>query len=476
MTYLAPPNLSTRPGSRNPFKALADRHKLTDLMASRVTLSLSRCRFAARPVRAIACVLALAVAAPSGGRADSLASRPSEMPMVFVWRIDKQSKEPSPAGSGFLLGADGVVVTAKHVAAHNEYQDLAVSISRKNAPPVPVMKDVDCDQVYDFCLLRILDTDVKDARIDPADFYALACRAVEVEETVLAYGFLPGNNGVSHPDGKTTTGTIDEGLILTTVDLEPSMSGGPVFDTANKVVAIVNGGAVQQSAVLSIRPALPLLLRHGYSCPDGTTAGAVVRPDAAALSGIWQDKDGATFFLGRNEDTVAIDGRSKDGTVTYQGSGTIAGTDLEFKVSRRGIPATDSLTFNAYSGECQNSDSGGCTIEDEACAAPPSAENAFDPATAVARTVASQGVNVDKPCHISVRSADRVCVIAHAESGSGVLRIGQIGSRTCEATVALTGRDFPAIRCTGAMVSPTMIMASCIGADGALYPWILVKS
>ena len=231
-----------------------------------MTCPAPRTRFAARTARAIASVLALAVASPPGGRADSLASRPSEMPMVFVWRIDKQSKEPSPAGSGFLLGADGVVVTAKHVAAHNEYQDLAVSISRKNAPPVPVMKDVDCDQVYDFCLLRILDTDVKDARIDPADFYALACRAVEVEETVLAYGFLPGNNGVSHPDGKTTTGIIDEGLILTTVDLEPSMSGGPVFDKNGKVIAIVNGGATQQSAILPIQRFYTDLINRDYEC------------------------------------------------------------------------------------------------------------------------------------------------------------------------------------------------------------------
>lgn len=194
---------------------------------------------------------------------------PSESPMVFVWRVDKQSGTAEPAGSGFIFGPQGDILTAKHVWEHNPGQDIKVSIGTKDAGKVSVLDDVECDEGQDFCFLRILPREVERAGITQNEFYPLTCRRPVEGEEILAYGFLPGNNGISKPSGQTTTGIVDLGLVLTSIDLERSMSGGPVFDSSGAVIAIVKGGIADglQTAVQPLQRAHNFFEARGKDCP-----------------------------------------------------------------------------------------------------------------------------------------------------------------------------------------------------------------
>lgn len=221
-----------------------------------------------RPAASLAAImLALAVGAVE------LAAAPSMAPVLAVWRVDKENGKAEVAGSGFLIGASGYILTARHVAEHNAYESLAVSIGSKSANRMPVLDDERCSTTYDFCVLRMLSGDVIAAKIDSADFHPVVCREI-VNESILAYGFLPGNNGISSAPGITTTGVIDEGLMLTGAPFEPTMSGGPVFDKDENVVAIVIGSATHQTAILPLSVAASMLLDSGYRCNPADDDGA----------------------------------------------------------------------------------------------------------------------------------------------------------------------------------------------------------
>lgn len=201
--------------------------------------------------------------------APTATAEPSREPMAVVWRVDKANDAAEFSGSGFLLGGSGYVLTARHVAEHNPYQGLKVSISSKSADRVPVYDDVTCSDAYDLCILRIVEDDVALAGIAPTSLYRIRCRPLQRQEPVSAYGFLAGDNGIDAPTGSVTTGLIEDGLTLTSVPLEPSMSGGPVFDATGQVIAIVNGGATMQGAIVPLTVATSAISDTGYDCQSG---------------------------------------------------------------------------------------------------------------------------------------------------------------------------------------------------------------
>lgn len=81
-----------------------------------------------RPASSLA-ALVVALAVGAGGAA----ADPSRTSVLAVWVVDNESGKATVAGSGFLIGANGHILTARHVAEHNQYESLAVSIGSKSA-------------------------------------------------------------------------------------------------------------------------------------------------------------------------------------------------------------------------------------------------------------------------------------------------------------------------------------------------------
>lgn len=195
------------------------------------------------------------------------AGDPSERPVLAFWRVDPETGQSDPIGSGFLLGPGGDVLTARHVVYMvNRYQRIMVSVGSKTGALFPVEEQKECDDALDMCFLRTSQDAIRE--LATTDFYRIACRQPGKREWILAYGFPKGDFGLSAPSGEVTTRIDKRNLILTSVDLMSSMSGGPVFDASGAAIAMVKGGATGelQSAIVPLEAARPYFERRGIDC------------------------------------------------------------------------------------------------------------------------------------------------------------------------------------------------------------------
>src|SRR5580700_6808050 len=138
-------------------------------------------------------------------------------------------------GSGFLIGADGKILTNSHVVA-NERQ-LEVTLSDQTHYKAQLLSR---DEANDLALLQIT------PRAKLPSLHLGDSDALQVGQKVLAIGNPFGldgtlTTGIVSSLGRTIRGENDrtlEGLIQTDAAINPGNSGGPLLDSAGNVVAI----------------------------------------------------------------------------------------------------------------------------------------------------------------------------------------------------------------------------------------------
>ena len=138
-------------------------------------------------------------------------------------------------GSGFLISADGKILTNSHVVA-NERQ-LEVTLSDQSRYKARLLSR---DEANDVALLQI-DAAQEAAVAAPGRF-----RRLQVGQKVLAIGNPFGlegtlTTGIVSSLGRTIRGENDrtlEGLIQTDAAINPGNSGGPLLDSAGNVIGI----------------------------------------------------------------------------------------------------------------------------------------------------------------------------------------------------------------------------------------------
>lgn len=83
-----------------------------------------------------ACVALAVLATVTAAEAQPLTNK---KPIVFIWAENLETRQMRPLGSGFVLGAAGDVLTARHVTDEVvEGERLVVSVASKSAFPVQV--------------------------------------------------------------------------------------------------------------------------------------------------------------------------------------------------------------------------------------------------------------------------------------------------------------------------------------------------
>ncbi len=137
-------------------------------------------------------------------------------------------------GTGFLVSADGLVVTNAHVLSTSDRIRVVLDPGLKVEATI-----VHADEKKDLAILRVHTSFVHDRPVlalsDGADGY------VEVGERVLAIG-SPLNQ-----DRVLTSGIVskvEEGAIIADVNINPGSSGGPLLNLASDVVGINTFGDV----------------------------------------------------------------------------------------------------------------------------------------------------------------------------------------------------------------------------------------
>jgi putative serine protease PepD len=138
-------------------------------------------------------------------------------------------------GSGFLISADGKILTNNHVVA-NERQ-LEVTLSDQSRYKAQLLSR---DEANDLALLQIMPrTKLPSLHLGDSD-------ALQVGQKVLAIGNPFGlegtlTTGIVSSLGRSIRGENErtlEGLIQTDAAINPGNSGGPLLDSAGNVVGI----------------------------------------------------------------------------------------------------------------------------------------------------------------------------------------------------------------------------------------------
>ena len=134
-------------------------------------------------------------------------------------------------GSGFIISADGLILTNAHVV--REAKEVTVKLSDRREF---VAKVLGADPTTDIAVLRINAKDLPTVRLgDP--------RQLEVGDPVLAIGAPYGleqsaTQGIVSAKGRSLPGDSVVPFIQTDAAVNPGNSGGPLFDGSGAVVGI----------------------------------------------------------------------------------------------------------------------------------------------------------------------------------------------------------------------------------------------
>lgn len=178
--------------------------------------------------------------------------------VVFIARGDS-------IGSGFFVGADGLILTNAHVVGDSSDVTVVLHDGRRVAGKVEERAGDDVDLAL--------------VRVPLADAHAL-----ELGSESLQVGSWVGSVGHGLGGAWTfTTGMVsniypvdgDRPVFQTQIPLNPGNSGGPVFDRAGRVVGVVTAGITEATA---INFALRIELAHRWL--KGLARGLVVEAPA----------------------------------------------------------------------------------------------------------------------------------------------------------------------------------------------------
>ena len=154
-------------------------------------------------------------------------------------------------GSGFIISADGYVVTNHHVVAAAER--ITVKLSDKREFPA---KLVGSDKQSDVALLKIEAQDLPVVQVGNSD-------GLKVGQWVFAIGAPFGlertaTQGIVSALGRSLPNDSYVPFIQTDVAVNPGNSGGPLFDTAGNVVGINSQIFSRSGGYMGLSFAIPI--------------------------------------------------------------------------------------------------------------------------------------------------------------------------------------------------------------------------
>ncbi len=144
------------------------------------------------------------------------------------------------SGSGFILTADGLIATNKHVVSdRNLKYTVALADGRTLDATV-----VSLDPSYDFAIVRVQAKDLPFVELGSSDSTKIGERVVaignafgEFQNTVTAGVVSARNRTIQASDGVSRVELL-EGLIQTDAAINPGNSGGPLINLAGQVIGV----------------------------------------------------------------------------------------------------------------------------------------------------------------------------------------------------------------------------------------------
>ena len=170
---------------------------------------------------------------------------------VYVPTGQTQSQKVG-AGSGFIISADGYILTNKHVVADANASYTVLLSNGKQQTAQVIYKD----PTNDIAIVKIAGTNYQPVKFGDTNSLQLGQTVIAIGNALGEYnntvsmGVISGLNRTiqaSSPDGSTETLT---GVIQTDAAINPGNSGGPLLDLNGNVIGI-NVATIQGSSNIS---------------------------------------------------------------------------------------------------------------------------------------------------------------------------------------------------------------------------------
>lgn len=225
-----------------------------------------------------------------------------------------EGKQEVGGGTGFIVSADGTIVTNKHVVDDDEAEYTVVLNDGKRYDAKVVAKD----PTNDVAILKIEATDLPTLTLGDSD-------KVQSGQSVLAIGNALGQyrntvtKGIISGKSRTITASDSSGQSETLEDvfqtdaaINPGNSGGPLLDLGGSVVAI-NTAVSRDGQLIGFAIPISVVKRDLESV---RTSGKIVRPylgvryvvitESLAEKNSLPVKTGALVQRGTNADELAV--------------------------------------------------------------------------------------------------------------------------------------------------------------------------
>ncbi|MGE3693329.1 MAG: Do family serine endopeptidase [Novosphingobium sp.] len=278
-----------------------------------------------------------------------------------------QTREAQSLGSGFIISADGYVVTNNHViAAASQAEVESITVKTTDGTEYPA-KLIGRDAASDLAVLKI-------ASNKPLPYVKFGdSRSARVGDWVIAIGNPFGLNGtvtsgiISAVYRNTGSGTAYDRYLQTDASINRGNSGGPMFDMKGQVIGINNaifsptGGSVGIGFAIPAEIAAPIVeqLKNGQSIERGYLGVRIqqLNEDLADSLGIPHNKGefvqavepgGAAASAGIKPGdvvlTVAGKEVSPEQSLSYLVANTAPGSRIPIEIVRNGKRMTVTAT------------------------------------------------------------------------------------------------------------------------------------
>lgn len=270
-----------------------------------------------------------------------------------------QTREAQSLGSGFIISADGYVVTNNHViTADGQGEVESITVTTPDGTEYPA-KLIGKDAASDLAVLKI-------SRPTPFPFVKFGdSRKARVGDWVIAIGNPFGLGGtvtqgiISAVYRNTGSGSAYDRYLQTDASINRGNSGGPMFDMAGNVIGINNaifsptGGSVGIGFAIPAEIAAPIVdkLRAGQAIDRGYL-GVRIQPlseDLAASLGLPKNRGefiqavepgqaAAKAGMQAGDVVVKVDGKdvTPDQTLSFIVANTTPGKRIPIELLRNG--------------------------------------------------------------------------------------------------------------------------------------------
>lgn len=150
------------------------------------------------------------------------------------------ASESREAGSGFIITADGLVATNKHVVSSNDKKYKVVMSDGQSFPVTEIHRDPS----FDFAVVKIQADNLPIVELGTSDRVKIGERVIaignavgEFQNTVTAGVISARNRSIEASNGSFQTEQL-EGLLQTDAAINPGNSGGPLINLSGQVVGV----------------------------------------------------------------------------------------------------------------------------------------------------------------------------------------------------------------------------------------------